>query len=115
MKKKRVLIITLAFGVCFSSVKIAKAQMSYAPPMSLTDTIQIEEVLVTGTPVKVNKDNVPMSVSVVNQKEIEESNESSLLPILNGRVPGLFVTERGVTGFGVAGDPDTFKIDQIAF
>jgi outer membrane receptor for ferrienterochelin and colicin len=25
-----------------------------------------------------------------------------LLPILNGRVPGLFVTERGVTGFGVA-------------
>jgi len=76
--------------------------MSYAVPVSLTDTIQIEEVLVTGTPVKVNKENVPLSVSVVNQKEIEESNESSLLPILNGRVPGLFVTERGVTGFGVA-------------
>jgi hypothetical protein len=70
MKKKRVLIITVVLSVCFSSVNIAKAQMSYAVPVSLTDTIQIEEVLVTGTPVKVNKDNVPMSVSVVNQKEI---------------------------------------------
>ncbi|HSO87581.1 MAG TPA: TonB-dependent receptor [Draconibacterium sp.] len=102
MKKKRVLIIAVVLGVYFSTVNITKAQMSFTNPMSLTDTIQIEEVLVTGTPVKVNRNNVPMSVSVVNQKEIEESNESSLLPILNGRVPGLFVTERGVTGFGVA-------------
>ena len=102
MKKKRVLIIAVVLGVYFSTVNITKAQMSFTTPASLTDTIQIEEVLVTGTPVKVNRNNVPMSVSVVNQKEIEESNESSLLPILNGRVPGLFVTERGVTGFGVA-------------
>jgi outer membrane cobalamin receptor len=102
MKKKRVLIIAVVLGVYFSTVNISKAQMSFTTPVSLTDTIQIEEVLVTGTPVKVNRNNVPMSVSVVNQKEIEESNESSLLPILNGRVPGLFVTERGVTGFGVA-------------
>jgi iron complex outermembrane receptor protein len=39
---------------------------------------------------------------VVTRETIEESNESALLPVLNGRVPGLFVTERGVTGFGVA-------------
>ena len=69
---------------------------------SVTDTIQIDEVVVTGTPVKVNRNNVPMSVSVINRQQIETSDESELLPILNGRVPGLFVTERGVTGFGVA-------------
>lgn len=68
----------------------------------LSDTIQIEEVLVTGTPVKVSRNNVPMAVSVVNRAQIEESDESAILPILNGKVPGLFVTERGVTGFGVA-------------
>lgn len=45
---------------------------------------------------------VPMSVSVVTRAQINESNESSILPILSGRVPGLFVTERGVTGFGVS-------------
>jgi iron complex outermembrane receptor protein len=76
----------------------AKSQMSY----NLSDTIQIEEVVVTGTPIKVNRNNVPMSVSVVTRADIEGSNESATLSVLNGRVPGLFVTERGVTGFGVA-------------
>jgi len=66
------------------------------------DTIRIEEVVVTGSPVKVNRDNVPMSVSVVSSAQINESSESALFPILSGRVPGLFVTERGVTGFGVS-------------
>lgn len=66
------------------------------------DTINLDEVVVTGTAVKVNKNNVPMAVSVVSKLQISESSESALLPILNGRVPGLFVTERGVMGFGVA-------------
>ncbi len=68
----------------------------------LQDTINLDEVVITGTAVKVNKRNIPMAVSVVNNLQITESNESSLLPVLNGRVPGLFVTERGVMGFGVA-------------
>jgi iron complex outermembrane receptor protein len=68
----------------------------------LKDTINLDEVVVTGTTVKVNRHNIPMAVSVVNNLQISESNETSLLPVLNGRVPGLFVTERGVMGFGVA-------------
>lgn len=74
---------------------------SYAGPGEI-DTIQIKEVVVTGSPVKVSRNNVPMAVSVVSRAQIESSHESAILPILNGRVPGLFVTERGVTGFGVA-------------
>ncbi|MCX6325155.1 MAG: TonB-dependent receptor [Bacteroidia bacterium] len=68
----------------------------------LQDTVNLDEVVVTGTTVKVNKHNVPMAVSVINNLQIAESTESALLPILNGRVPGLFITERGVMGFGVA-------------
>src|SRR5665648_612502 len=68
----------------------------------LLDTVNLDEVVVTGTTIKVNRHNIPMAVSVVNNLQIAESNESALLPILNGRVPGLFVTERGVMGFGVA-------------
>ncbi|HEY4785524.1 MAG TPA: TonB-dependent receptor plug domain-containing protein, partial [Bacteroidales bacterium] len=67
-----------------------------------TKSINLDEVVVTGTPVKVNKNNVPMAVTVVSREQISESNESALLPVLNGRVPGLFVTERGITGFGVS-------------
>lgn len=78
-------------------------QFGQAQEFSISnDTIQIDEVVVTGTPVKVNRNNVPMAVSVVDHTQIELSNESAVLPILNGRVPGLFITERGVTGFGVA-------------
>ena len=74
-----------------------------AQSFSITeDTVRIDEVVVTGTPVKVTRNNVPMAVSVVDRNQIEESNESALLPVLNGRIPGLFVTERGITGFGVA-------------
>jgi len=42
-----------------------------------------------------------MAISVVSRTQIAENNESALLPVLSGRVPGLFVTERGITGFGV--------------
>ncbi len=66
------------------------------------DTLRIDEVVVTGTPVKINRNNVPMSVSVVTRDQLNESSESAVLPVLSGTVPGLFVTERGVTGFGVS-------------
>ncbi len=91
--KKEGFLFTVLFILSFLSVFSQK---------SLKDTIKIDEVVVTGTPVKVNKNNVPMAVSVVSRQQISESNESALLPVLNGRVPGLFVTERGITGFGVS-------------
>src|SRR5665647_529904 len=67
---------------------------------NLTDTLQ--EVVVTGTPVKINLNNIPMSVSVITREEIASIGEASVLPILNGRIPGLFVTEKGIIGFGVS-------------
>jgi iron complex outermembrane receptor protein len=77
------------------------ASLSNAQDIS-KDTLRIDEVVVTGTPVKINRNNVPMSVSVVTQEQLNESSESAVLPVLSGTVPGLFVTERGVTGFGVS-------------
>jgi outer membrane receptor protein involved in Fe transport len=67
------------------------------------DTINLDEIVVTGTPVKVNRNNIPMAVSVVDLRNNSMGDESALLPVLSGRVPGLFVTERGITGFGVSG------------
>lgn len=66
------------------------------------DTLALDEVVVTGTPDRVNKNMIPMAVTIVGKNAIENSGETSVLPALNGRVPGLFVTERGVTGFGVS-------------
>lgn len=66
------------------------------------DTLQIEEFVVTGTRIEVARKNVPVTVSTVSREQIEMSQESAVLPILSQRIPGMFVTERGVTGFGVA-------------
>lgn len=90
-------------GILFLIQLLAPGKGFTQQSFSLMDTITIDEVVVTGTPVRVNRNNVPMAVSVVNKAQIEESDASALLPVLNGKVPGLFVTERGVTGFGVAG------------
>lgn len=71
----------------------------------LMDTSRVnnlEEVVVTATKTSVSRSNVAYTVSVVNQESIEQSSESALLPVLSESVPGLFVTERGITGFGVA-------------
>ncbi|QGY43816.1 TonB-dependent receptor [Maribellus comscasis] len=95
MKTKTILHLVLTVTLLFSF-------KSYAQLSITKDTIQIDEIVVTGTPVKVNRSSVPMAVSVVNRAQIEDTDESALLPVLNGKVPGLFVTERGITGFGVA-------------
>ncbi len=71
-------------------------------PVILKDTINLGEVIVTGTLTKTNRNNTPLAVSVLDRKQIAEGSESAILPLLSGRVPGLYVTERGVTGFGVA-------------
>jgi iron complex outermembrane receptor protein len=75
---------------------------SQTAELSKTDTINLEEVVVTGSPVRVNRNFIPMAVSVVNIQQQVADDESALLPVLSGRVPGLFVTERGITGFGVS-------------
>ncbi|MBN1596769.1 MAG: TonB-dependent receptor [Bacteroidales bacterium] len=69
---------------------------------SLNDTIALKEVVVTGTKVSVSRNNVPLTISVIKEEEIQQSSESALFPVLSEQVPGLFITERGITGFGVA-------------
>jgi len=57
----------------------------------------------TGTRVSMLRDQVATPVSVVGREAIEDSDENALMPVLMEQVPGLFVTSRGVTGYGVSG------------
>ena len=78
--------------------------VSFYPVYSnVNDTIVLDEVIVTGSMPKVNLRNLPMSISVVSEYQIETRKNHSLLPLLNEEVPGLFITQRGVMGYGVAG------------
>ncbi len=89
---------TITWAACFIFFTSSYGQQE----KEVQDTININEVVVTGTRVAVSRNYVPLTLSVINNKTIMESSESALLPVLTEQVPGLFVTERGVTGFGVA-------------
>lgn len=92
MKKQFLLII----GLLISSLVYAVG------PETVDSLVNLKGVVVSANKIKVNRNSVPLSISVVERDEIEASSESALLPVLSQRVPGLFVTEKGITGFGVS-------------
>ena len=64
--------------------------------------ISMDEVVITGSRVPISRDEMPIPVSVVHRNTIEQSGETSLLPVLSQQVPNLFVTSRGMAGYGVS-------------
>lgn len=83
-------------------------------PATIDSLINLKGVVVSANKIKVNRNSVPLSISVVGRDEIESSSESALLPVLSERVPGLFVTEKGITGFGVSeGSAGTVNIRGV--
>ncbi|MEG2332505.1 MAG: TonB-dependent receptor, partial [Bacteroides sp.] len=88
------LLLTSLIVFCSSSL--------HAGNYSVKDSIRLDEVVVTGTRSEVNLRHLPMSVSTINKKQIEQRYEPSLLPLLSEAIPGMFVTGRGIMGYGVA-------------
>ena len=66
------------------------------------DTTKLRDLVVTA-PLKSDPELIPLNVTQVSEADIDKSSESSLLPVLVNKVPGLFVTERGFAGYGVSG------------
>jgi outer membrane cobalamin receptor len=62
-----------------------------------------EQIVVTASKTERDRASVPLNITVMTPEIIRESSETNILPMLNAQVPGLFITERGVTGFGLAG------------
>jgi len=68
-----------------------------------TTTVRLDNVVVTGTRSQTDIRHLPMTVTVVNREALTEQQQISVLPTLTEQVPGLFVTSRGVMGYGVSG------------
>ena len=56
----------------------------------------------TGTRNETEVRHLSQTVSVLNRRDIELSQQSSLLPVLTEQIPGLFTTSRGIMGYGVS-------------
>ncbi|MDR1556132.1 MAG: TonB-dependent receptor [Tannerellaceae bacterium] len=84
-----------------SGLLLATALSHADDPEAADSLIYLKGIVVSANKIQVNRNTVPLSVSVIERSEIEASSESALLPVLSQRVPGLFVTRKGITGFGV--------------
>jgi iron complex outermembrane receptor protein len=82
-------------------IPLAAGGLQVGEPDSIR-TYVLDPVVVTATNLEVLRSTVPTAVSVVNRAQIRETGEHAVLSVVSRLVPGVFVTERGVLGFGVA-------------
>lgn len=66
------------------------------------DSIQLGEVVVTGTNHGVSRNQLPYTVSVVGEERLQSTGQTQVLSAISGMVPSLFVSERSIFGFGVS-------------
>ncbi|MDR0711167.1 MAG: TonB-dependent receptor [Prevotellaceae bacterium] len=93
---------SIIFCVLLSTAAQAQQQQE-ADSADIMKVSNLEEVIVTGSRVAISRDVMPIPISIVNRSSIEQSGETNVLPVLMQQVPGLFVTSRGIAGYGVSG------------
>ena len=67
-----------------------------------TDSLSLQEVVVTGTRNATDVRHLPYTVNVINRQTLTEQQQTSVLPTVMQQVPGLFVTSRSMMGYGVS-------------
>lgn len=70
----------------------------------LDTLVALPPVEVTGTVAKAPVQLLPLDVKIVSAEQIDASREANVLPVLQHNVPGMFVTQRGMAGYGVSGE-----------
>ena len=89
---------------------LGAANLSYAQ----TDSVRLSDVVVTGTRYRSDIRHLPLDVSVINRSKLTATYQPSVLPTLSQQVPGLFVTTRGILGYGLStGAAGTIKMRGI--
>ena len=96
--KKELFLSLLAYSLLPMAVQASEPTDTLASERNYT----LNEVVVTGTRNATDIRHLPMTISVVGRAQLENRYQPSVLPVLTEQVPGLFVTSRGVMGYGVS-------------
>ena len=67
-----------------------------------TDSLSLQEVVVTGTRNATDVRHLPYTVNVINRQTLTEQQQTSILPTVMQQVPGLMITSRSMMGYGVS-------------
>ena len=83
---------------------VTAALNGFAADIENPDTTRVlDEVVVVESAAKAPVPLLPLDVKVIGPAVIENSAETNMLPVLQNHIPGMFVTERGLAGYGVSG------------
>lgn len=99
---KRKSLIHTAILALISISTAAHGQTGAADSLPAAGIHAIDRVVVTGTRSATDIRHLSQSVSVVDRQQLEQGFRTSLLPTLSEQVPGLFITSRGILGYGVS-------------
>lgn len=89
-------------SLVFILISVLLVQFQVYSQATFRDSIRLAEVVVTGSKTAVSGKSVPVSVTQVSRRDIENSGQLNILNTLSDYVPGYFVTERNILGFGVS-------------
>ena len=81
---------------------VASATGYSAMAQSFTDSLTLQDVVVTGTRNATDVRHLPMTVTVIGREKLTEQYQTNVLPTVMQQVPGLFVTSRSMMGYGVS-------------
>lgn len=91
--------------ICFAfAFLLLSSSAAVAGGVAANDTTHVlGEIVVVEKGAKAPVPLLPLDVRIVGTQTIDNSTETNLLPVLQNRIPGMFVTERGIAGYGVSG------------
>ena len=84
------------------SLTVACASILASQQSDTTKTFLLDPIVVTATKVEIARSLATPSISVISSEALRDERQKSVLSLISQRVPGVFIAERGVMGFGVA-------------
>lgn len=85
------------------TISLSAVSLAIANGQETADSVMhLDEVVVTGSNLPVQKNLLPYTVSVLGPDRLESTGETQVLSAISGTVPSLFVAERSIFGFGVS-------------
>ncbi len=92
--KTRLFILLTAMAVS----TIVKAEQT-----EVSDSLDLQGIVVTGTRNATDVRHLPMTVTVIGKEKLTEQHQTNVLPTVMQQVPGFFLTSRSMMGYGVSG------------
>lgn len=100
-KKYQVAVSYVGYSTSMKEITLVAGEAGSLDFILHSEAYLADETVITATGTEIARKDVSPTISVVPRKALDESKESALLNVINEEVPGVFISERGVTGYGV--------------